>query len=150
MQLSENFSFEELTNSISHPSLVEQNRKDAGNYIGNLKKNALNIEDIRELLGVPLIVSSGFRNKDLNSAVGGSPTSKHMIGLCSDITPKDLDIQDTFNMLLHNKKLLTKLRKCIIEGVKDKTWIHIQAKVLDNEPTEFYSTSDGKNYTLVG
>lgn len=148
MQLSEHFTFEELTNSIDHPDLVPQNRIDAQTVIKQLKHTAASLEEIREALGVPLIISSGYRNNVLNTAVKGSLTSKHRLGLCADFMPKGMSLNDAMNILKNSGKLLS-VRKIIFEGVKGKLWFHIQTKNIASEPTEFYTTTDGKNYTKV-
>jgi len=52
----------------------------------NLRIMAAKLEEIRSLLGVPVLVSSGYRCPALNKAVGGSKGSAHMLGLAADIT----------------------------------------------------------------
>jgi hypothetical protein len=42
-------------------------------------------EKIREHFGVPIHISSGYRSKELNKAVGGSATSQHCSGEAIDI-----------------------------------------------------------------
>lgn len=149
MKITEHFTFEELTNSSRHPELVEKNRLDASNYMKHLKYIAGTLEEVRSILGCKISVSSGYRNNELNKAVGGSPTSKHMLGLCADIVPFNGTVEEAFNLLLANKDKLPSLRKCIIEGIKGKEWLHIQTKKEASEPTEFFSTNDGKTYTPI-
>jgi hypothetical protein len=148
MQLTEHFSLEELTSSSSYPKLVAQNRVDAQKYLKQLKHTASSLEEIRDVLGVPLVISSGFRNLPLNSAVKGSPTSKHKEGLCADFMPKGMNIYEAMDILKNSDKLLS-VRKIIFEGVKGKLWFHIQTKTIASEPTEFFVTNDGKTYTKV-
>lgn len=148
MKLSEHFTFDELT-ITSHASLQESNRKSAEPFTKQLKYTAGALEEIRELLGVPLKVTSGFRMPMLNKAVGGSSTSKHTHGLCADIVPDGITVNDAFQKIIKNKDKLNSVRKVIIEGVKGKLWLHVQSKVLASEPTELFTTDDGKNYTRV-
>lgn len=42
-------------------------------------------EPVRQHFGVPIYVTSGYRCKALNDAIGGSPTSQHMQGEAMDI-----------------------------------------------------------------
>jgi zinc D-Ala-D-Ala carboxypeptidase len=56
--------------------------------IRNLKQLARGLEEVRSLLGYPLAISSGYRCKALNSAVGGGETSQHMQGLAVDFVCK--------------------------------------------------------------
>lgn len=49
------------------------------------------LDKMREEYGQPIIVTSGFRCKDHNKRVGGSPRSQHLYGRAADITGEDLD-----------------------------------------------------------
>jgi uncharacterized protein YcbK (DUF882 family) len=44
------------------------------------------LQPIRDHYARPVIVTSGYRSPALNSAVGGSSTSQHMLGEASDFT----------------------------------------------------------------
>ena len=45
------------------------------------------LEEVRTLLGdVPILVSSGYRSPELNTAVGGAKNSAHLKGLAADFT----------------------------------------------------------------
>ena len=66
-------------------------RKDIDNtptpeIVANLRLTVATLEEIRTLLGVPILVSSGYRSPALNKAVGGSKSSAHMQGLAADFT----------------------------------------------------------------
>ena len=97
------FSFEELTNSESHPDLVPQNMADARRFEKQMRYTACTLEEIRNVLGVPMKVTSGFRNNALNKAVGGSATSGHTKGLCADFQPIGLEISHAFDIIQANK-----------------------------------------------
>lgn len=57
--------------------------------LANLRRLADTMEQIRELLGYPIIVSSGYRAPRVNKAIGGERKSAHMRGLaCDFICPK--------------------------------------------------------------
>lgn len=149
IKLTEHFSFNELTGT-SYTELIDQNRIDAKNRIKQLKYIAGTLEEIRHVLSVPLRVTSGFRNETLNRKVGGSQTSKHKLGLCADIIPiGNMTVKQAFDRIMSYKNVCPSLRKCIIEGVHGSTWLHIQSKEVSTEPTEFFSTNDGKNFTKV-
>jgi hypothetical protein len=54
--------------------------------IHNLRAVAENVfQPVRDHFGVPIAVSSGYRSKKLNKAIGGSKYSQHMIGEALDI-----------------------------------------------------------------
>lgn len=44
------------------------------------------LDPLREAWGKPITVTSGYRCKALNKAVGGSATSQHMVGQAADVT----------------------------------------------------------------
>lgn len=82
-QLSEHFTLAELTVSAAAarkglhnvPPLVE---------LANLKATARRMEEVRTLLGKPVLVLSGYRSPTVNRLVGGSRTSAHMSGHAVD------------------------------------------------------------------
>ncbi len=43
------------------------------------------LQGLRDALGRPVIINSGYRNPAHNTAVGGSPTSYHLRGMAADI-----------------------------------------------------------------
>lgn len=58
----------------------------------NIKELIHNVlSPLRKYLNSPIIITSGFRNKELNKAVGGVPTSQHTEGKAADFKCKDLD-----------------------------------------------------------
>jgi len=85
MQLSKHLSLAEVTRSDSAKRKGISNQP-TPEHIENFKKLALNIfEPIREHFKVPILISSGYRSKDLNTAIGGSLTSQHCQGEAIDI-----------------------------------------------------------------
>ena len=147
--MSEHFSFLELTDSQSHPDLVNRNMADARSFEKQLKYTASTLEEIRAILGVPMKITSGFRNVALNKAVGGSPTSGHAKGLCADFIPIGMDVNDAFELIQFNKDKCPSLKKCIYESVRGSKWLHIETKIEANQPTQFFTTSNVKTYTEV-
>ena len=146
--MTKHFTFEELTNT-SNVELLEANRESAKAFMKQLKYVAGTLEEIRAVLGVPLRVTSGFRNNALNKAVGGSATSGHTKGLCADIVPIGISIEDAFNLIQFNKDKCPSLKKCIKEKVSGSEWLHIETKTEKFQPTKFYTTNNGKTYTEV-
>jgi len=57
-----------------------------GKQLENLKQTAERMDAIREGLGKPIIVTSGYRSPEVNAAIGGSRTSAHCHGLAVDFT----------------------------------------------------------------
>lgn len=84
MNLSPHFTLDELTISQAAARKGLDNTP-TPQALENLKRLAATLEEVRALVGKPLIVSSGYRSKDVNRAVGGSKMSAHMSGLAADI-----------------------------------------------------------------
>jgi hypothetical protein len=84
MKISEHFTLEEFVSSEAAARLGLQNIPDAEDT-ANLKLTAAFMESIRALLGDgPIIVHSGYRSAELNTALGGVGTSAHLHGLACD------------------------------------------------------------------
>lgn len=80
MNLSNHFTLEELTYTDHRefdntPGPVE---------VENLKRVAALLEQVRAVVGAPILVTSGYRNLMVNAAVGSKPTSQHRIGCAAD------------------------------------------------------------------
>lgn len=74
-------------------------------HILNLKLVAEKIfQPIREHFGKPIHVSSGYRSKALNDAIGGSLTSQHCSGEALDLDMDGTDITNAqvFNFIKDN------------------------------------------------
>lgn len=56
-----------------------------GEILGNLTQLANRLQVIRDLLGKPILINSGFRSEAHNQAVGGAPHSQHLQGMAADI-----------------------------------------------------------------
>lgn len=83
MQITEHFSFKELTRSETARRLGLQNvPSDA--EMANIQYTAEQLEKIRAYVGRGIVVTSCFRSERVNKAVGGSPTSAHRFGLAAD------------------------------------------------------------------
>ena len=83
--LTQHFTLEELTHSQVAVRFGYDNTPPPI-AVTHLKMLAVLLEQVRTLLDVPLIVSSGYRSERVNLAVGGKPNSKHSLGLAADFT----------------------------------------------------------------
>lgn len=79
------FTIEELTNSDMARELRIDNTPDKDS-IERLTILIIEVLDpARELLGKPIMVTSGYRCSELNSKVGGQPNSQHTKGEAADL-----------------------------------------------------------------
>lgn len=92
MNLSPNFTLEELTHTNHRELSNEPNESETA----NLKRLAAFLEQVKTVLGgKPVMVNSAFRSKAVNDAVGSKDSSQHRIGCAADIrvpgmTPKQV------------------------------------------------------------
>lgn len=104
------------------------------------------LDPLRELLGKPINVSSGYRCKALNSKVGGSKTSQHMKGQAADIYLKGLS-----NIVIAKVLVASGLEwdQCIIEKgtLQNPQWIHLSYKTSGNRNQILYY--NGRSYVNV-
>jgi zinc D-Ala-D-Ala carboxypeptidase len=85
MQLSKNLSLAEVIRSETAKRRGISNMPTA-EHIENFKKLAENVfQPIRDHFGCPIHISSGYRSKELNTAIKGSLTSQHCQGEAIDI-----------------------------------------------------------------
>ena len=83
MKLSRHFELEEFLVSETAARLGIPNIPASGIHL-RLERLAETMDEVRELLGHPVIITSGYRSEALNRAVGGVMTSDHIKGLAAD------------------------------------------------------------------
>jgi len=82
MNLSENFTYEELT----HTDHREFDNTPNETEMANLVRLANFLEQVKEVLGgKPIIINSAFRCHEVNQAVGSKDSSQHRHGCAADI-----------------------------------------------------------------
>lgn len=84
------FSLSEFINSTTAKRLNIENTP-SFDVVDNLNKLADYLDVIREKLGKPILVNSGFRCPVLNKAVGGVANSQHIKGLAADLVCADME-----------------------------------------------------------
>lgn len=127
MRLSEHLSLAEVTRSDSAKRRGISNQPTA-EHLENFKKLADNVfEKIRNHFGVPIHISSGYRSKELNDAVGGSKTSQHCTGEAIDIDMDGSSNGVTNAMVFNYIKDNLEFDQLIWEfGTKDSPdWVHV-------------------------
>lgn len=130
--LSANFTLSELAvsqtaarNGIDNtPSQADQ---------ANLKHLCVTcLQPLRDRLGRPVVVSSGYRGPQVNLAVGGSKTSAHMFGRAADIHVPGMSNMDLM-LFIHNMKLPVDQ---VIEEFG--SWVHIGIADIGRTPRNQY------------
>lgn len=85
MNLSPHFTLEELTVSQAAARAGLDNTPPP-EMVDALRRTAQLLEQVRALLGKPILVSSGYRAPQVNRAVGGAANSAHMLGCAADFS----------------------------------------------------------------
>lgn len=134
MQLSENLSLLEVTNSQTAKRLGIDN-KPTSEHIESLKLLAENIfQPIRNHFGKPIWVSSGYRSAALNKAIKGSKTSQHCKGEAIDIdmdgknSPSNSEIFYYIKDNLHFDQLIWEFGTS-----ENPNWVHVSFSSLGDQ-----------------
>jgi len=150
MKLSKNFTLPEIIHSNTAKRLGINNAPNK-EHLKNMQVLVKDlIQPMRDVLG-PIRISSGYRNPELNRAIGGSSKSQHCKG-------EALDLQYWSKGKMCNKEIYDWVIKSGIEFDQminefDYSWIHISLKSNGKnrkQILEAYKDSDGDTaYKLV-
>lgn len=123
MKISKYFTLEEMLASQKAARLKIDNSPSL-QHLANIKRTCMLADQVREYLGCPMLVSSGYRSLKLNVAVGGSKTSSHCQGQAIDFTSPQFGVaKDVFEAI---KKSGIKYDQLILEYPdSDSPWVHI-------------------------
>lgn len=121
MNLTENFTLNELVYSATAEKNKIDNRPSV-QVIANLKSLCENVlQPLRNALGCPIIISSGFRCAVLNKKVGGTAASQHLYGQAADFIVPQKNLKDVFNYI----KSHLPYDQLLYEYNKTDKWIHV-------------------------
>ena len=120
MQLTPHFTLEEL--SCTNTQYKEENISSAKKIMGRMYQLAGFAERVREIIGKPLIINSGFRCVKLNNAVGGSLTSQHLYAEAIDIRVSGKVAREVFQIIAASD---LKYEQLILEKVGNAQWVHV-------------------------
>ena len=128
MQLSENFSLNELTKSQTATRKGIDN-KPTSEQIENLKSLSIHIlQKIRDHYERPVRVTSGYRSPELCEAIGSSAKSQHAKGEAADFEITGVDNFDLAIWISKNLEFDQLISEFYIEGAEDSGWIHCSYK----------------------
>lgn len=125
LKLTPHFSLNEFTRSdTAKEKRIYNTPSDV--VIGRLRDLCVNVlEPLRNRLACPIRVNSGYRSTALNRAVGGSPSSQHILGEAADITAGSRDRNKRMLALLLDGGGFDQLiaEQCDKQG--RPAWIHV-------------------------
>jgi zinc D-Ala-D-Ala carboxypeptidase len=88
--------------------------------LANLKALCENVlQPLRDRVKRPIIVSSGFRSRTINTRIGGSRASQHTLGQAADFTIKGMKNEDVVDLI---RAMKLPIDQCILEFGK---WVHV-------------------------
>jgi hypothetical protein len=148
MQLSKHLVLAEVTRSET------AKRKGISNmptpeHIKNFKLLAEKVfEPIREHFKVPILISSGYRSKELNAVIGGSLTSQHCSGEAVDV---DMD-----GTSITNKQVFDFIKDNLVFdqliwefGTKDNPdWVHVSYESTGKQRKQILRATKVKGKTV--
>ena len=126
------FTIEELTSSDRARELGIDNTPDKDSIERLITLIVEVLDPARELLGKPIVVTSGYRCSVLNTAVGGQPNSQHTKGEAADL--QCYNNKYLFDIIRENLSFdqLILETKDIFDRNGNKTgvreWVHISYK----------------------
>lgn len=141
MQLTKHFTLAELTASGKARSLGLDNTP-APELVPRLVRTAEMLERIRATLGVPVIVTSGYRAPAVNRAVGGVTSSDHIQGHAADIVAPGYGTATQIARTLAPLVSTLGIGQLALEGVKGKQWVHVSTRVPDKPANRVITITD--------
>lgn len=112
--------------------------------LSNLTHTAWQMEIVRHLLGdVALHINSGFRSQAVNSVIGGSKTSDHMLGHAVDF------ICPSFGTPIDIAKKIAASGLKFDQLIYEHTWVHISfnPKLRGQIMTAHFTPGQATTYT---
>ena len=126
MKLTKNFSLEEMYRSETARRCGIDNKPQTEEVVENLRALCLEVlQPLRDHLGRPVTITSGYRCKELNKRVGGVRNSQHLKGEAADIRVKNRE------ELIEMMKFLmdeTQFDQLIWEKAGATEWVHVSYK----------------------
>ena len=124
-KLSEHFSLGEFVRSSTAQRMGIDNKPDA-EAIENLRNLCTKVlEPLREHLGQPVVITSGFRSKRLNEVVGGVKNSQHLRGEAADLMVEgEKQARDWIRWMMD----FLEFDQLILEKKGKKVWVHVSLK----------------------
>lgn len=121
IQLVPHFKLSELVKT-SVVNYQKKNLEEAKKIMGRMYQLAGFAERVREIIGKPIIINSGFRCVKLNNALGGSLSSQHLYAEAIDIRVSGKTSSEVFRMLAASD---LKYDQLILEKSGNAQWVHV-------------------------
>lgn len=154
MQLTNNFTLEELTKS---ETALRQNidNTPTEDIVTNLRTLAEKVlQPVREHYGKGVKVNSGFRSMAVNAAVGGvqgAKPSDHTRGMAADIEIPGLPNAELAQWIEANLEYTQLILEFYTQGIPDSGWVHVSYDPANLKKQSLTAVKqDGKTVYLPG
>lgn len=100
MQITNNFNLKEFQCNDGSPV--------PDNYMCNVRDLCENLQVLRDHIGKPIVVISGYRSPEYNTKIGGAKKSQHMLAKAADIIVSgmtSLEVRNTIIQLIKDGKM---------------------------------------------
>ena len=129
MQLTEHFTLSEFVRSDTATNRHIDNTP-TPDVVENLRALCRNVlEHARVAFGAPIYITSGYRCKELNKAVGGKPTSQHLRGEAADLQVRGVENLRRLYNVIKSRGVFDQL---LFESNGATKWIHVSYKQSGN------------------
>lgn len=125
--ITEHFTLEELTASETAARHGWPNTPGPSDLV-NLGRLAKLLEQVRALLGRPIVITSAYRSKPVNDAVGSKDSSQHRTGCAADIKVPGMTPAEVVQAIVAAKLPFDQVIK------EFDSWTHISVPSLPNAP----------------
>lgn len=143
IQFTKNFSLFELL-LTSHREFDNEQYNPPPEVIENLRALAVNIlQPLRDAMGSPLKINSGYRCPSLNKAIGGAANSQHMTGHAADI----IDLTNGNEALFKRIKALNLPFDQMIDEFGFR-WVHVSFDPKRNRREILQAKKDANGKTI--
>ena len=123
IKLSKNFTLAEMCRSKKAKELRIKNVP-SPKEVARLKVLCEKVlQPLRDYMGEPVIINSGYRSPELNKKVGGVRDSQHLIGEAADINCKGS--LEYANRIIEFIMLNLEFDQLILERKKGAMWVHV-------------------------
>ena len=130
-KISPNFKLGEFTRS-KYPEVYNIPSHEA---IANMKRLCVWLEVLRNKVGHPIVINSGYRSPQLNRKVGGAPTSNHLTGCAVDIRTSGFEqaIEYAAILIAYATESNQDYDELLIEKNRyGAVWLHFAVRPKDN------------------
>jgi zinc D-Ala-D-Ala carboxypeptidase len=151
MQLSKNFSLEEMTKSETALRHGMDNTPKAAEIANLVVLCEKVLQPVRDHYQKGVKVNSGYRHPDVNAKVGGSKTSDHCLGMAADIEIPGVPNHELAKWISENLNYTQLILEFYTLGVPDSGWVHVSYDPSNLKKQELTAVKqDGKTAYLPG